>query len=133
MARDENQTIYGNNFDGLYARVMKTPASVKAMKKPISFIKASLLSVQAAKIANMPVTTILAGLIVQFDKIKLLSLFGAATKKIQAATVDGDITTGVQFIGQTQGLINDQASVETIILRTVEQAKTLHSNLAAKV
>ena len=133
VARDENQTIYGNNFDGLYARVMKTPASVKAMKKPISFIKASLLSVQAAKIANMPVTTILAGLIVQFDKIKLLSLFGAATKKIQAATVDGDITTGVQFIGQTQGLINDQASVETIILRTVEQAKTLHSNLAAKV
>lgn len=132
VARDENQTIYGNNFDGLYARVMKTPASVKAMKKPIGFIKASLLSVQAAKIANMPVTTILAGLIVQFDKIKLLSLFGAATKKIQAATVDGDIATGVQFIGQTQGLIHDQASVETIIFRTVEQAKNVHEQMATK-
>jgi hypothetical protein len=36
-----------------------------------------------------------------------LSLFGAATSKIEAATVDGDLTTGVQFIGQTQGLIKD--------------------------
>ncbi len=123
VERDENQTIYGNNFDGLYARVMKTPGSVKAMKKPISFLKASLLSVQAAKIANMPVMTVLAGLVVQFDKIKLLSLFGAATKKIQAATVDGDLQTGVQFIGQTQGLIDDQPSVQTIIERTVEQAE----------
>ena len=124
VERDENQTIYGNNFDGLYARVMKTPASEKAMKKPIGFIKASLLSVQAAKIANMPLMTVLAGLIVQFDKIKLLSLFGAATKKIQAATVDGDLNTGVQFIGQTQGLIQDQPSVKDIIQRTIEQAET---------
>ncbi|WP_283787537.1 NAD(P)H-dependent flavin oxidoreductase [Bermanella sp. WJH001] len=132
VERDENQTIYGNNFDGLYARVMKTPASVKAMKKPISFIKAALLSVQAAKIANMPVTTILAGLVVQFDKIKLLSLFGAATKKIQAATVDGDLDTGVQFIGQTQGLINDQPSVQEIINRTVEQAEIRCGELHAR-
>ncbi|NVK37849.1 MAG: nitronate monooxygenase [Gammaproteobacteria bacterium] len=123
VERDENQTIYGNNFDGLYARVMKTPASVKAMKKPISFIKAALLSVKAAKIAKMPVATVLAGLVVQFDKIRLLSLFGAATEKIQAATVDGDLTTGVQFIGQTQGLIDDQPSVQEIVDRTIAQAQ----------
>ncbi len=123
VERDENQTIYGNNFDGLYARVMKTPASVKAMKKPISFIKAALLSVKAAKIAKMPVATVLAGLVVQFDKIRLLSLFGAATEKIQAATVDGDLTTGVQFIGQTQGLIEDQPTVKEIVDRTIAQAQ----------
>lgn len=123
VERDENQTIYGNNFDGLYARVMKTPASVKAMKKPISFIKAALLSVKAAKIAKMPLATVLAGLVVQFDKIRLLSLFGAATEKIQAATVDGDLTTGVQFIGQTQGLIEDQPTVKEIVDRTIAQAQ----------
>lgn len=125
VERDENQTIYGNNFDGLYARVMKTPTSVKAMKKPISFIKAALLSVKAARIAKMPLMTVLGGLVVQFDKVKLLSLFGAATEKIQAATVDGDLNKGVQFIGQTQGLINDQPSVQELVDRILEEAKSI--------
>ena len=128
--RSENQTIYGNNFDGLYARVMKTPASVKAMKKPMGFIKAALLSVKAAKIAKMPVMTVLAGLVVQFDKVRLLSLFGAATEKIQAATVDGNLDKGVQFIGQTQGLIEDQPSVQELVDRTVAQAKEISSKLS---
>ncbi|WP_396588896.1 NAD(P)H-dependent flavin oxidoreductase [Bermanella sp. R86510] len=133
VERDENQTIYGNNFDGLYARVMKTPTSKKAMKKPIGFIKAALLSVKAAKIAKMPLTTVLAGLVVQFDKIKLLSLFGAATEKIQAATVDGDLTKGVQFIGQTQGLIEDQPSVQDIIQRTLSQANEISEQINNKL
>ncbi|EAT11567.1 nitronate monooxygenase [Bermanella marisrubri] len=133
VERDENQTIYGNNFDGLYARVMKTPTAKKAMKKPVGFIKAALLSVKAAKIAKMPVRTILAGLIVQFDKVKLLSLFGAATEKIQAATVDGDLQKGVQFIGQTQGLIEDQPSVQEIVDRVLNQAKTIHEGNQQKL
>ena len=56
------------------------------------------------------------------DKVKLLSLFGAATKKIKAATVEGDVNKGVQFIGQTQGLIEDQPSVQELIERTLTQA-----------
>lgn len=130
VQRTEAQTIYGNNFDGLYARVMKTPASVKAMKRPMGFIKAALLSVKAAKIANMPVTTVLAGLVVQFDKVRLLSLFGAATEKIQAATVDGNLNKGVQFIGQTQGLIEDQPSVQELMDRTIAQAQDISSKLS---
>ena len=129
VERTEAQTIYGNNFDGLYARVMKTPASVKAMKRPMGFIKAALLSVKAAKIANMPVMTVLAGLVVQFDKVRLLSLFGAATEKIQAATVDGNLAKGVQFIGQTQGLIEDQPTVKELVDRTVAEAKEIASKL----
>jgi enoyl-[acyl-carrier protein] reductase II len=34
----ENDTIYGNNFDGLYARVMDTPAARAAMKRPGSVL-----------------------------------------------------------------------------------------------
>jgi len=125
----EGDTLYGNNFDGLYARVMRTPASIKAMKKPMGFIKAALLSVKAAKIANMPVSTVLAGLVVQFDKVRLLSLFGAATEKIQAATVDGNLEKGVQFIGQTQGLIEDQPTVQELVDRIMDEAKTLSEKL----
>lgn len=132
VERSEAQTIYGNNFDGLYARVMKTPASIKAMKRPMGFIKAALLSVKAAKIANMPVTTVLAGLVVQFDKVRLLSLFGAATEKIQAATVDGNLDKGVQFIGQTQGLIEDQPTVSELVNRTMAEAQEIASSIQGR-
>jgi len=132
VERSEAQTIYGNNFDGLYARVMKTPASIKAMKRPMGFIKAALLSVKAAKIANMPVMTVLAGLVVQFDKVRLLSLFGAATEKIQAATVDGNLDKGVQFIGQTQGLIEDQPTVSELVNRTMAEAQEIASSIQGR-
>ena len=132
VERSEAQTIYGNNFDGLYARVMKTPASIKAMKRPMGFIKAALLSVKAAKIANMPVMTVLAGLVVQFDKVRLLSLFGAATEKIQAATVDGNLDKGVQFIGQTQGLIEDQPTVSELVNRTMAEAQEIASTIQSR-
>jgi len=37
--------------------------------------------------------------------------------------VDGDYKKGVQFIGQTQGLINDQPTVQQIFDQINEQAK----------
>jgi hypothetical protein len=36
----------------------------------------------------------------------VIDQFGAATEAIQAATVDGSLRSGVQFIGQLQGMIN---------------------------
>lgn len=39
----------------------------------------------------------------QYDKIFQLAAFGAATKKLMAATIDGDLEHGVQFVGQSQG------------------------------
>ena len=56
-----------------------------------------------------------------------LSLFGAATSKIEAATVNGDLDTGVQFIGQTQGLISDLLSVEAIVQRVMAEAEAAHA------
>jgi enoyl-[acyl-carrier protein] reductase II len=60
------------------------------------------------------------------DKIKLLAYFGAATIKLRAATEDGDVANGMQFIGQTQGLINDIPSVEVIMQRVIAEAKETH-------
>ena len=51
---------------------------------------------------NLPLWKIMAGVLTQPDKICMLSQFGAATEKIQAATVSGDLNKGVQFVGQTR-------------------------------
>lgn len=54
VQHSENDTIYGKNFDGLYARVLKTPAAQKAMKRPVNPIAAALGSFKAAKMIDLP-------------------------------------------------------------------------------
>lgn len=125
----EDDTIYGKNFDGLYARVMKTPAAEVAMKKPVNFLKAAFDSFAAARMINMPLWKVIPGLVLQWDKMYLLSLFGAATKKLMAATIDGDLQNGVQFIGQTQGLINDVPTVQELMDRVVAEAVEHHKRV----
>ena len=119
---DENDTIYGTNFDGLGARVMKTPASMKAMKHAMNPIEAAYKAFGAAKLINLPLWKVIPGLLTQWTKMYQLSLFGAATEKLMAATIDGNLQSGVQFIGQTQGLIHDKPSVEELLERCVTEA-----------
>lgn len=129
VKKTEQETIYSKNFDGLYARVMRTPAAVKATRKPMSFIRASYEASKAAKIVNQPIWKVLAGMLMMVNKVKLLAYFGASVPRLQAATVAGDLNKGVQFIGQTQGLINDIPSVAEIIQRTVVEARTIQQQL----
>ena len=119
----ESDTIYGKNFDGLYARVLKTEASELAMKRPTNPIIAAWRSFEAARMINMPLWKVLPGLLTQWDKMYQLSLFGAATKQLVAATVDGDLENGVQFIGQSQGLIHDIPRVQELVDRVIIEAK----------
>ena len=120
--KSENDTIYSKNFDGLYARVLKTPASIKATKKPMNFAMAIVKSVGAARLVDLPLWKLIAAVVVQFDKIKQLSYFGAATAKLEAATINGNLDVGVQFIGQSQGLINDIPEVAEIVSRIMSEA-----------
>lgn len=123
VSKSEADTIYGKNFDGLYARVMKTDASVEAMRRPVNPIVAAIKSFQAAKLIKMPLWKVIPGLITQWDKMYQLSLFGAATEKLMQATINGDLDKGVQFVGQSMGLIEDIPTVKALVDRVVLEAK----------
>ena len=60
------------------------------------------------------------------NKIKLLAYFGASVPRLQAATINGDLEKGVQFIGQTQGLIEDIPTVQELIDRIQADTKAMH-------
>ena len=122
----ESDTVYGKNFDGLYARVLKSNESVRLNAKPAPFPVVFYRALQAARTMNIPLWQIIPGLLTQFDKIYTIAQFGAATEKLMKATIDGDSENGVQFIGQSQGLISDIPSVEELIQRIVNEA--IHSS-----
>ena len=55
IERGEQDTIYSKNFDGLWARVMKTPRSQKETRRPMNLIKAFIEATKAARIVKQPV------------------------------------------------------------------------------
>ena len=119
----ESNTIYGSNFDGIPARVLKTPMSEKLMaSKP--FIGTTVYrAFHAAQKMNMPLWKVLPGLIAQWDKMFMVAQFGAATEALMAATVDGKLDEGVQFIGQSHGMIHDIPMVDDLVQRIIMEAK----------
>lgn len=52
----------------------------------------------------------------------IVAQFGAATESLMKATIEGNFENGVQFIGQSQGLIDDIPSVEELTQRVVMEA-----------
>ena len=45
------------------------------------------------------------------------------------ATIEGDLEKGIQFVGQTQGLINDCPHVQELVDRCINEAReALQSN-----
>ena len=131
VARTEQDTIYSKNFDGLYARVMKTPRSVKATKRPMNLVAACWQAMKAARIVKQPLWKILLGMLAMLDNVLLLAYFGASVPRLKAATIDGDLDNGVQFIGQAQGLISDIVPVEVIVQRVLNEAREIHQQQAA--
>jgi enoyl-[acyl-carrier protein] reductase II len=123
VRRTEADTIYGKNFDGLYARVMKTEEAERAMARPLNPVTAAYKSFAAAKMIKMPLWKVVPGLLTQWNKMYQLSLFGAATEKLMKATIEGDLKGGVQFVGQSMGLINDIPRVQELVDRVIQEAK----------
>jgi enoyl-[acyl-carrier protein] reductase II len=132
VAKTESDTVYGNNFDGLYARVMKTEAGVAAMKRPVNPVVAVVQSFDAARLIGLPLWKVIPAVLTQWDKMYQLSLFGAATKKLMKATIDGDLREGVQFVGQSQGLIHDVPTVDELVQRCVREAQARHVEVGKK-
>jgi len=129
----EEDTIYGSNFDGIPARVLKSPAAKKANEKPAPFPLVIYRAFMAAKGMNIPLWKVLPGLITQWNKMYAVAQFGAATEAIQAATVHGDIENkGVQFVGQCQGLIYDIPTVDKLVQRIILEAAFSTEETASK-
>ena len=128
----ESDTIYGHHFDGIPARVLKTPVAQRLMKDRPFFPVVVYRAFQSARTLNIPLWKVLPGLLTQYDKMFMVAQLGAATKAIQAATVDGDIKEGVQFIGQCQGLIDEIESVEEVVQRILQEANEASSKTSMR-
>jgi enoyl-[acyl-carrier protein] reductase II len=125
VEKGPEETIYTNNFDGMWARLMRTPASIAATRRPMSLPETAIRATRAACAMGLPLRPVLARLFKEPDRVRLLSYFGAAIPRVEAATVHGDVEHGVQFAGQAQGLVDDVPGAGDLVRRVVEEAETV--------
>ena len=125
-------TLYSKNFDGLWCRVMDTPAARQATRKPLGLLAAAWRASAAARKLGMPIAkVVLGGLLSQPQALRQLAQFGAATESIRLAIEDGDLDKGVQLIGQAQGLIDDAPSVAELFEHILAEADACRRRLNA--
>mmetsp|Transcript_4345 Transcript_4345/g.8020 ORF Transcript_4345/g.8020 Transcript_4345/m.8020 type:complete len:436 (-) Transcript_4345:1061-2368(-) len=123
----ESETIYGSNFDGIPARVLRTQTASALMKSRPWFPVVVYRAFAAARDMKIPLWKVIPGLATQWNKMFAVAQFGAATQAIKAATVDGDVQNkGVQFVGQCQGMIYDIPFVEDLVNRIIEESMDVH-------
>ncbi|KAL9185082.1 hypothetical protein ACHAXT_002859 [Thalassiosira profunda] len=127
----ESDTLYGKNFDGIPARVLKSEESVRLMKSPASLPVVVYRAFNAASTMNIPLWKVIPGLVTQWQNMYMIAQFGAATESLMKATVDGNHQEGVQFISQGMGLINDIPAVDELVQRIIAEALDASSQSVA--
>lgn len=121
--RSVADTLYSRNFDGLWCRMMDSPAARAATRKPMNLLAAAWKASAIARKMGMPVLKVaLGGMLQKPQELRQLALFGAATESIRLAIEDGDHERGVQLIGQVQGLIDDIPDVQQLFDRIMQEA-----------
>jgi enoyl-[acyl-carrier protein] reductase II len=127
--KSQADTLYTNQFDGMWARIMRTPESERITSKPLGFVASAWQAVRTARSMGMPVGPVLRALLSDPGRIRMLSYFGASLPKVELATLQGDMDRGVQFIGQAQGLVEDVPDAAELVARVVADAERILSEL----
>ena len=120
---DQHDTIYSPHFDGIPARYLRTPTADRLTEKPLSTLRSGIEATRTARQIGMPLWKVAAGTLTRPRDIRLLASFGAAMPRLRAATQDGNLAYGMQFIGQSQGLIHDQPTVAELVQRIMQEAQ----------
>ncbi len=132
VAKDEGETLYTANFDGMPCRIMRTEKAEAVARKRPGTASAALGAVTAAREMGMPLGKVFSDVSKLGAKQALgMAHFGAATLAIRKAIVDGDLERGVQLVGQVQGLVTDAPAVAEVIERIVQEADASFGRVAS--
>ena len=130
-----NDTIYGEYFDGLGCRSLKTPAALKAYRKGFlgmpNFLDALSNSRDIAKMLNLPYIKLFLGVLASgYKNAVMMAYLANAFKAISLATEKGDMDKGVLTVGQATGLLHDIPTVAELFERMAQEAEEAHKKLS---
>ncbi|MCX5839879.1 MAG: nitronate monooxygenase [Deltaproteobacteria bacterium] len=134
IEKDVTDTLYSTRVDGIWCRVMKTDAAVKAIKKGLDLPAAFVNSQDIARQMKMPYLKLFIGILASgLNNAYKMAFMANGFKAFKLATEDGDVEKGILPVGQVMGLIQDEPTVADLFERIVAEAKEVQQKLAAKM
>ena len=134
IEKDVTDTLYSTRVDGIWCRVMKTDAAVKAIKKGLDLSAAFVNSQDIARQMKMPYLKLFIGILASgLNNAYKMAFMANGFKAFKLATEDGDVEKGILPVGQVMGLIRDEPTVAELFERIVAEAKEVQQQLAAKM
>ncbi len=130
--KSQTETLYTNRFDGMWARIMRTPLSERLTRRPMRFPEAAWRALRTGRSMGLSARQIARALLAQPARIRMLAHFGASLPRVERATIEGDVEQGVQFIGQVQGLVEDVPAAGDLVRRIVAEADEILASLAGR-
>ena len=134
IEKDVTDTLYSTRVDGIWCRVMKTDAAVKAIKKGLDLPAAFVNSQDIARQMKMPYIKMFIGILASgLNNAYKMAFMANGFKAFKLATEDGNVEKGILPVGQVMGLIQDEPTVAELFERIVAEAKEVQQKLAAKM
>ncbi|NWG52160.1 MAG: nitronate monooxygenase [Hydrogenophilaceae bacterium] len=134
LGLDVSDTIFSDRFDGVFNRVMKTPAAVRAEKTWMNPFQVFLDSFGIARELRTPYLKLFAQVITAGPKQTLELMRMSQMLKMHTITLTtGDIDAGMTASGMSVGLVHDVPTIAELMERMVAEAKSAHARLNASM
>lgn len=138
LKASEQDTLYGDHFDGMPGRVLKTEAAEVMMKSGFPLAEAvkgarevkQLLKLSTWQFVRLSFQMMKAE---EGSPLWVQARGAAGNRRHMKALYDGDAKEGIMFAGQDCGGINDLPSVEELIDRIIAEAEETLETARAKV
>ena len=131
---DIGDTIFSDRFDGMLARMMKTPAAEQAATAQINLWKVFMNSQAIARTMQVPYFKLLTQVLTAGpETARQLFYMAQGFKSLQDATESGDVEHGILPVGQVQGLIHDEPTVAEVMERIISEAKSVQLHVSAQM
>jgi len=131
LEKGAEDTLYTDRFDGMECRVLRTSRTERLDRERPGLMPALIASRELSRDLGVPWPR-LVGRILRAGPERALRLarMGGAQLAMQRAIEQGDLSRGVQPIGQVQGLVRDAPPVAAIIRRVMDEAEQAVAGLS---
>lgn len=123
LERTVEQTSYTDQFDGMDCRIMATPASEQLLQSRPGYLSAFRSAHAMGGTAGRSLTALYMSVLRSGPaRMVRLARMAGASQAMYKALIEGDHQSGIQPVGQTQGLIGERISAGEVIDRTMREA-----------
>ena len=122
-------TLRSANYDGVPVRAISTPFARKLARHKPLLPKMLWRARQMARISNTPIKPMMKEFPGNIRRLHFLAWLGHGMFYMRRSLEQGDLDTGVQTIGQSQGIINEVLPAGEIVRNIMGEARAVSEKL----